>query len=54
MRKIDLGRPNHRWEDNIRIAIKEIGMGTGGLINSDQDVPFWRPLVNASLNLRVS
>ena len=23
-----LGRPRHRWEDNIRIDVKEIGINT--------------------------
>jgi hypothetical protein len=36
--KILLGRPRHRWEDNIRIYLREIGwvvmdwIGTSGLI----------------------
>jgi hypothetical protein len=25
--KITLGRPNHRWEDNIKIDIQEVGCG---------------------------
>ena len=26
--KRPLGRPRHRWEDNIRIYLKEIGIST--------------------------
>ena len=26
--KIPLGRPRRKWEDNIRMAFKEIGMNT--------------------------
>ena len=30
-----LGRPRHRWEDNIRIDVKEIGANTRNWINSE-------------------
>jgi hypothetical protein len=26
--KIPFGRPSHRWEDNVRIGVKEIGLGS--------------------------
>ena len=45
-----LGRPRRRWEDNIRIYIKEIGIDTRNFVDSARD----RALVNAELNLRVS
>jgi hypothetical protein len=43
-----LGRPRHRWEDNIK-------MGCGGVdrIELAQDRGRWRALVNAVMNLRV-
>jgi hypothetical protein len=28
--KIPLGRPRRRWEDGIRMDLKEIGLGGGG------------------------
>jgi hypothetical protein len=28
-RKGPLGRPRHRWEDNIRMDLKEVGWGGG-------------------------
>ena len=51
--KIPLGRPRRRWEDNIRIDLKEIGIITSNWVVSAQDRDYWRGLVNAALNLRV-
>ena len=48
-----LGRPRHRWEDNIRMDLKEIGINTRNWVDSAQDRYYWRALVNAALNLRV-
>ena len=48
-----LGRPRSRWEDNIRIDIKEIGINTRNWGDSAQDRNYWKALVNAALNLRV-
>ena len=45
-----LGRPRRRWEDNIR----EIGINAGNWVDSAQDRNYWRALMNAALNLRVS
>jgi len=27
--KISLGRPRHRWEDNIKMDLQEVGVGSG-------------------------
>ena len=48
-----LGRSRHRWEDNIRMYLKEIGIKTRNCIDSSQDRDSWRALVNATFNLRV-
>ena len=45
--KRPLGRPRHRWEDNIRMDLKDIGINTRNWIDSAQ------ALMNAALNLRV-
>ena len=45
--------PRRRWEDNIRMDLKEIGMNAGNWVGSPQDRDYWRALVNAALNLRV-
>ena len=43
-----------RWEDNIRMDLKEIGINTSNWVDSAQDRNYWRALVNAALNLQVS
>ena len=48
-----LGRPGRRWEDNIRMDLKEIGINTRNWVGSAQDRDYWRTLVNAALNLCV-
>ena len=48
-----LGRPNRKWEENIRMEIKEIGINTRNWVDSAQDTDYWRALVNAAFNLRV-
>ena len=50
---IPLGKPRRRWEDNIRMSLKEIGINTMNWVDSAQDRNYWRALVNAALNLRV-
>ena len=49
-----LGRPRRRWKGNIRMDFKEIGVNTSSWVNSAQDGNYWKALVNAALNLRVS
>jgi hypothetical protein len=51
--KRPLGRPRHRWEDNIKIDLLEIGWGDVDWIGLAQDRDKWRALVNAVMNLRV-
>jgi hypothetical protein len=52
-RKIPQGRPRHRWEDNIKIDLREVGWGGMDSINLAQDRDQWRALVNTVMNLRV-
>jgi hypothetical protein len=49
-----LGRPRHRWEDNIKMDLKEISVNMKNLVDFVQDRDYWRLLVNAALILRVS
>ena len=51
--KILLGRSRRRWEDTIRMDLKEKGINTGNLVDSAQDRDYWRALVNAALILRI-
>jgi len=51
--KIPLGRPRHRWEDNIKMDLQEVGCGGMDWIELAQDRDRWRAIVNAMMNLRV-
>jgi hypothetical protein len=48
-----LGRPRRRWEDNIRMDIREIEWGNVDWIDRALDRDQWRALVNTVMNLRV-
>jgi hypothetical protein len=51
--KTPLGRPRRKWEDNIRIELREIGWGGMDWIDLAQGRDQWRALVNTVINLRV-
>ncbi|KAJ4438171.1 hypothetical protein ANN_14110 [Periplaneta americana] len=51
--KRPLGRPRHRWEDNIRIDLREMGYDGRDWINVAQNRNRWRAYVRAEMNLRV-
>jgi hypothetical protein len=48
-----LGRPRSRWEENIKMDLREIGWGGMDLIDLAQVRDQWRALVNTVMNLRV-
>jgi hypothetical protein len=48
-----LGRPRHRWVDNIKIDLREIGLDGTDWIDLAQDRDQWRALLNTAMNLRV-
>jgi hypothetical protein len=48
-----LGRPRRRWEDNIRMDLREIGFGDVDWIHWAQDSYRWQALVNTVMNLWV-
>jgi hypothetical protein len=52
-RKRPLGRPRHRWEDGIRMDLRETGWGSVEWIQLIQDRDRWRAVVNMVMNLRV-
>jgi hypothetical protein len=51
--KRPLGRPRHRWEDNIKLDPREIGIYEANWIQLAQDRVKWRAFVNTVMNLRV-
>ena len=42
-----LGSPRRRWEDNLRMDLKEIGVNRRNWVDSAHDRDFWTALVNA-------
>jgi len=50
--KRPLGRPRHRWEDNIKMGLWKVG-GGGDWMELAQDRDRWRALVNTVMNLWV-
>jgi hypothetical protein len=51
--KKPLGRPRHRWIDNIKMDLLEIGVSVVDRIGLTQDRYRWRALVNSVMNLQV-
>ncbi|KAJ4451751.1 hypothetical protein ANN_03222 [Periplaneta americana] len=46
--KRSLGRPRRRWEDNIKMDLREVGYGDRDWINLAQDRDQWRAYVNGN------
>jgi hypothetical protein len=51
--KTPLGRPRHRWEDGIRMDLRETGWRSVDWIQLAQNRGRWQDLVNTVLNLQV-
>ncbi|KAJ4429655.1 hypothetical protein ANN_21856 [Periplaneta americana] len=51
--KRPLGRPRRRWEDNIKMDLREVGYDDREWINFAQDRDQWRAYVGAAMNLRL-
>ena len=51
--KRPFGRPRHRWEDNIKKDLQEVGCEIMDWIELAQDKDRWRAHVNAVMNLSV-
>jgi len=51
--KRPLGRSRHRWEDNIRMDLREIGWEGVNWIHVVQDRDQWQALANMAMNLCV-
>jgi hypothetical protein len=48
------GRPRHRWEDNIRMDLRETGWEDMDRMYLTQDRDRWWAVLNTVLNLRVT
>jgi hypothetical protein len=48
-----LGRPRRRWEDGVRMDLRETDLGGVDWIRLAQDRDRWRDVVSAVMNLRV-
>jgi hypothetical protein len=51
--KRPLGRPRRRWEDNIKMDLREIEIDGANWFRLAQDRIQWRAFVNTVMNLRV-
>ena len=51
--KRPLGRPRRRWEDTIKMDLREVGCDPGEWIDLTEDRYQWRTYVRAVMNLRV-
>jgi hypothetical protein len=48
-----LGRPRRRWEDNIKMDLREIGIEVVNWIRLAQDRVHWKAFVNTVMNLQI-
>jgi hypothetical protein len=48
-----LGRPRHRWEDNIKLHLREVGIDGANWIRLAQGRIQWRACVSTAMNVRV-
>jgi hypothetical protein len=51
--KRPLGKPRCRWEDNIKMDLREIGIDGANWIRLAQDRVWWRAFVNRVMNFQV-
>jgi hypothetical protein len=48
--KRPLARPRHRWEDNIKMDLQEVGGGCGDWMELARDSDRWRVFVSTVKN----
>ena len=51
--KTPLGRSRRRWEDNIRMDLREVGCDPGEWIDLAEERDQWRAYTRAVMNLRI-
>jgi hypothetical protein len=47
------GRPRHRWEDNIKMDLQEVGCAGTDWIELAEDRDRWESIVNAVRNIQI-
>ena len=48
-----LGRPRRRWEDNIKMDLREVGCDFRDWIDLAEDRDQWRAYIRAVMNFRI-
>jgi hypothetical protein len=51
--KRPLGRPRRRWENNIKMDLREIGIDGANWVQLAQDRVQWRAFMNMIMNLLI-
>ena len=51
--KRPFGRHRHRWENNIKMDLQEVGEGCGDWMDLAQDRERWQALVSMVMNFQV-
>jgi hypothetical protein len=51
--KRPLGRPRHRWEDHIKMDLREIGIDGANWVQLTQDRGQWQVSVNTVVNVQI-
>jgi hypothetical protein len=52
-KRLPIGSPRRRWEDKLRMNLKEIVVSAGNCIDLNEDRDYWRAVMNAKLNFWV-
>jgi hypothetical protein len=50
--KRPLERPRRRWEDNIKMDLREMEISGANWIHLAQDIVLWRAFVSTEMNLQ--
>ena len=51
--KRPLGRPRRRWEDTVKMDLREVGCDPGEWVDLAEDSDIWRAYVRAVMNIWV-
>jgi hypothetical protein len=48
-----IGRPRYRWEDNIKLDLRELWFQNGNCVHLTQDMVQWQSPVNIKININI-